>query len=90
MKIRINGTYGLREVYIPILNKYEFEVDEAEEGYPPTYYVNINTLEQLLKLAEEIGGCDDSELIIDGYVLGGNEPSIEIYKKERRISESFV
>lgn len=81
MKIKIYGTYGIKEKYEPILTKYGFSTEYIDDQYGcyTETYVNINTLEELLSLSKEISEVDGSEMIIsNSYGL-----NLEIYNGYR-------
>jgi len=82
MKIEIMGTNGIKEGYKPILNKYGLEeVKRGEKSNTYTrFYININTLEELLLLCKEMSEFDGSEMIIsNSYGL----EELEIYNGYR-------
>lgn len=82
MKIEIMGTYGIKEGYEPILNKYGFEKvkrDKKSNTYT-RFYININTLEELLLLCKELSEFDGSEMIISSNSYG---LELEIYNGYR-------
>jgi hypothetical protein len=79
MKLKICGTYGIKEGYLSILKNYNYEVVKIND-YNSEHYIMLNSLEELLELSTSLYQIDRSEMIITRYE---DNIELEIYNGYR-------